>query len=298
MTSASELFYGRRSRFGRNSLDLGGLDWSLDRSFHHPRHGSGSGAGNRRRQHQQNPSNNSGGNNTRREHHDLDGCDPFRRPGSSLIRHHLHSNRPSNSAERDTIRLDEGSSQSSSSSTINLENIGGTHNRQRLNGNDRLPGAVILARERLLERLRGVALSGNRRTNRTSTGNNRGAVILGDDFRLIAGDWETNFPRDLVPQETSNRPPGLSREALNCLKVEVFSKTKCSSSSNKGEMSRVFLECSICLENFLEGDELLCLTCGHRFHSGCLYPWVRTCGDCPYCRREIVVSSSSRQLKQ
>jgi hypothetical protein len=28
--------------------------------------------------------------------------------------------------------------------------------------NDRLPGAVVLARARLLERLRGVSLSGNR----------------------------------------------------------------------------------------------------------------------------------------
>lgn len=38
----------------------------------------------------------------------------------------------------------------------------GMSSRQRLSGNDRLPGAVVLARERLLARLSGVPLSGNR----------------------------------------------------------------------------------------------------------------------------------------
>ena len=38
----------------------------------------------------------------------------------------------------------------------------GMSNRPRLSGSDRLPGAVVLARERLLARLSGVPLSGNR----------------------------------------------------------------------------------------------------------------------------------------
>lgn len=58
MTSASELFYNRRSRFGRSSPDLG-LDSPPpppDRSFHH------------------------NSTHSRRTHrHDLDGCDPLRR---------------------------------------------------------------------------------------------------------------------------------------------------------------------------------------------------------------------------
>lgn len=64
--------------------------------------------------------------------------------------------------ERDTVRLEEGSNQLSSGNIINLDNLGGIPNSHRLNGNDRLPGAVLLARERLLERLRSVSLSRNR----------------------------------------------------------------------------------------------------------------------------------------
>lgn len=64
--------------------------------------------------------------------------------------------------ERDIVRLEEGSRQSSSGNIINLDNSGGIPNSHRFSGNDRLPGAVLLARERLLERLRGVSLSRNR----------------------------------------------------------------------------------------------------------------------------------------
>ncbi|KAI8027093.1 putative E3 ubiquitin-protein ligase RHY1A [Camellia lanceoleosa] len=289
MTSASELFQNRRSRFGRNSLDQG-----LDRSFHQQQQQSHRNRGHDHHHHYQIHN-----NTTRRDRHDLEGSDPLRRP--PLIRH--HSNRPPNS-EHDTVRHDEGSNQSSSGNTINLENLGGIHHNRRFSGNERLPGAVLLARERLLERLRGVSLSENRQSNRASSGRNRNVLTFGDHFRLLdAGDWETAISREwlagftdsisqtdqlLVPRETSQRPPGLTQEALHRLQLEVFSKAKYSS---EGEMLRASQECSICLESFMEGDELICLPCTHRFHSGCLDPWVRTCGDCPYCRRGIVATS-------
>ncbi|RZR79835.1 hypothetical protein BHM03_00005677 [Ensete ventricosum] len=53
------------------------------------------------------------------------------------------------------------------------------------------------------------------------------------------------------------------------------------------DVERAFLECSICLEKFLDGDEMIRLSCGHRFHPACLEPWAKTCGDCPYCRTRI-----------
>ena len=83
------------------------------------------------------------------------------------------------------------------------------------------------------------------------------------------------------------KPPGLSQEALDCLHLEVFS------SKVEGAVSRASQDCSICLETFVEGDALICLPCSHRFHSACLDPWVRTCGDCPYCRRSVVTSNKA-----
>ena len=44
-------------------------------------------------------------------------------------------------------------------------------------------------------------------------------------------------------------------------------------------------ECSICLERCGgTGDGLTQLHCKHVFHSVCLERWLRSRGDCPYCR--------------
>ncbi|XP_022897751.1 E3 ubiquitin-protein ligase RNF181-like [Olea europaea var. sylvestris] len=63
-------------------------------------------------------------------------------------------------------------------------------------------------------------------------------------------------------------------------------------------MSKSSMECSICLESFCEGDELICLPCGHRFHLCCLDPWIRTCGDCPCCRRRVNVTTDKVKERQ
>ncbi|CAK9154664.1 unnamed protein product [Ilex paraguariensis] len=143
MTSASELFYNRRSRLGRitNPIDLGGgFVSSIGRISHH------------------NPNNRR--IDSRRDRHNVDGSDHLRL--SPNLRHHSHRTPPFHIQEHHPVHLDQVSSQSASGNTFTSENIGGIHARQRYSGNDRLPGAVILARERLLQRLRSVSQSGNR----------------------------------------------------------------------------------------------------------------------------------------
>lgn len=91
----------------------------------------------------------------------------------------------------------------------------------------------------------------------------------------------------LASEATKYRPPGLTQDDLDQLHIEVFTTTEKGDEEN---ISRASLECSICLENFLEGAALVCLPCGHKYHQCCLYPWVRACGDCPYCRAAITVT--------
>lgn len=251
-------------------------------------------------------------NYTRRHHHqhshnhsrhDLDACDPLRR--SSHLRHPCH--RLSSHTDRALVPLDQGTSQFVPSNSTSIETLSNT-SRPRLTGNDRLPGTVLLARARLLERLRGVSLSGNRRSGRVSFGIYNREYTFGDDLRVIdAGDWGTDIGPgwsargtpltestyqterlQFVQESYKKKPPGLTPEDLDCLQVEVFSSLE---RGAEGEISRESWDCSICLESFKEGDKLICLPCEHKFHSACLDPWIRTCGDCPYCRRDIVVSS-------
>ncbi|KAL1534526.1 putative E3 ubiquitin-protein ligase RHY1A [Salvia divinorum] len=291
MTTASEL-YQRRTRIGRNSDSYGV--------------GSDSGSPppppsiNRRHRH----NNSAGGNHSRRDRLDPDGCNPFRRSfhhprQTSLIR---SSHLPQ---ECEMVRPEEGSHQFSPGNVIHPEPQVNAQDWLMLSGNDRLPGAVLLARERLLQRLRGVMLSDSRRSHGNSSGSQHRGFAMGNDFRLMdAGDWETEISREWlaaaspltnsVGQHLNMRPPGLTQEALSCLPVEVFCVAQ---ENDEQHVPRVSRECSICLESFLAGDQLICLPCGHRYHFSCLDPWVRTCADCPYCRRSIDVTTSERVKK-
>lgn len=52
--------------------------------------------------------------------------------------------------------------------------------------------------------------------------------------------------------------------------------------------------CSICLEDFREGDQVTSLPCFHQYHSPCVQPWLRQQGSnstCPECKTPVFGSS-------
>ena len=42
--------------------------------------------------------------------------------------------------------------------------------------------------------------------------------------------------------------------------------------------------CPVCLDN-LGNDEVVRMTCGHMYHSVCLYTWLNHNRNCPMCRK-------------
>ncbi|VDN50466.1 unnamed protein product [Dracunculus medinensis] len=46
--------------------------------------------------------------------------------------------------------------------------------------------------------------------------------------------------------------------------------------------------CSICLEEYKEGQELRVLFCGHEFHPKCVDPWLINNRRCPLCQYDVV----------
>lgn len=48
-------------------------------------------------------------------------------------------------------------------------------------------------------------------------------------------------------------------------------------------------KCSICLSNFLCGQQVRNLSCEHVFHKDCVDPWLLSSSDtCPMCRKPII----------
>ncbi|XP_043924400.1 E3 ubiquitin-protein ligase ZNRF3 isoform X2 [Protopterus annectens] len=47
-------------------------------------------------------------------------------------------------------------------------------------------------------------------------------------------------------------------------------------------------DCAICLEKYLDGEELRVIPCAHRFHKKCVDPWLLQHHTCPHCRHNII----------
>lgn len=42
--------------------------------------------------------------------------------------------------------------------------------------------------------------------------------------------------------------------------------------------------CAVCLEDFQQDEQVMNLSCSHKYHSACLLPWLASHPHCPYCR--------------
>ncbi|KVH93334.1 probable E3 ubiquitin-protein ligase RHY1A [Cynara cardunculus var. scolymus] len=241
MTSASKLFHNRRIQFGRRSSTVDDIESDFS-----PADGNSYRRTTSNRRHHQ--------LNSRKDRQDPGGCNPPTR--------RIHRNRLS---EHEVSQLEPPSG----SIIINSDDFRSIR-RWGSTANDRLPGVVLLARERLVERLRGVHVSENRQNSSRSSSSS----IHQEDSRLIETD--NNLVEVMAP-------PGLTENAINQLSITVFRNVE-------EEKERSSRECSICLEGFEEGDELINLACMHGFHSCCLFPWIEVCGACPNCRKTLLVT--------
>ncbi|XP_043693738.1 E3 ubiquitin-protein ligase SIRP1-like [Telopea speciosissima] len=52
------------------------------------------------------------------------------------------------------------------------------------------------------------------------------------------------------------------------------------------------MQCSVCLEDFELGAEAKEMLCKHRFHNGCILPWLELHSSCPVCRFQMPADES------
>ncbi|KAK4790965.1 hypothetical protein SAY86_031378 [Trapa natans] len=98
-------------------------------------------------------------------------------------------------------------------------------------------------------------------------------------------------PSSAASAYSHNANKGVKKKVLQSLpKFTYTSSAAASSSSIPGSASKFLAECSICLTEFSEGDELRVLPqCGHGFHVPCVDTWLASHSSCPSCRRVLVV---------
>lgn len=45
------------------------------------------------------------------------------------------------------------------------------------------------------------------------------------------------------------------------------------------------INCAVCLDEYVVGDLLKQLDCGHHFHKACIDPWLKKSRICPLCKQ-------------
>ncbi|KAL5226000.1 hypothetical protein ABZP36_012639 [Zizania latifolia] len=164
----------------------------------------------------------------------------------------------------------------------------------------RLPDAVQQARERLLQRLNSVNLSG-RRQNISSSETIRAGVAPGVSTTAdsIFGSLTSCFHTGAsiapckIQESTAESFCITDKHSLvtHCAESAPTQEAAACKGTSDDECTGLSVECSICLERCGDSDGLIQLRCKHIFHSACLERWLRSHSDCPYCRASVLLTT-------
>lgn len=108
----------------------------------------------------------------------------------------------------------------------------------------------------------------------------------------------------LVPMhdESDNDSISLSTGAASPLEASPLTETTTApttSLSPAPDINEPFhdVTCTICLEDYIEGEQLVVLPCKHAFHSDCIVPWLtERSPTCPLCKALMEVEREGDEL--
>lgn len=86
----------------------------------------------------------------------------------------------------------------------------------------------------------------------------------------------------LNEEEDDEHPRGLTKEQIDNLATRTYGQA-----SLEGEIGRA---CSVCINEYAQGNKLRRLPCSHEFHIHCIDRWLSENNTCPICRQPILTA--------
>ncbi|KMZ72256.1 hypothetical protein ZOSMA_169G00480 [Zostera marina] len=109
-----------------------------------------------------------------------------------------------------------------------------------------------------------------------------GALGLHDQHRELRLDIDDMSYEDLLDlgEKMGTVSTALTEEALaKCMKKSTYGHNNTSMETAEDD-----IKCSICQEEYIVGDKVGKLMCGHLYHVACIYKWLRQKNWCPICK--------------
>ncbi|XP_034998022.2 E3 ubiquitin-protein ligase RNF6 [Hippoglossus stenolepis] len=119
-----------------------------------------------------------------------------------------------------------------------------------------------------------------------------GAVVSTTEGRATSRDTNNLVENGTLPilrlahffllndEEDDEHPRGLTKEQIDNLSTRTYGQA-----SLEGEMGRA---CSVCINEYAQGNKLRRLPCSHEFHIHCIDRWLSENNTCPICRQPIL----------
>lgn len=119
-----------------------------------------------------------------------------------------------------------------------------------------------------------------------------GAVVSTTEGRATSRDTNNLVENGTLPilrlahffllngEEDDEHPRGLTKEQIDNLSTRTYGQA-----SLEGEMGRA---CSVCINEYSQGNKLRRLPCSHEFHIHCIDRWLSENNTCPICRQPIL----------
>lgn len=157
----------------------------------------------------------------------------------------------------------------------------------RLHTNESAPGQVSsggLVQERV-----GLVGSDEDQNGQARLG---GGVVSTTDGRATSRDTNNLVENGTLPilrlahffllndEEDDEHPRGLTKEQIDNLSTRTYGQA-----SLEGEIGRA---CSVCINEYIQGNKLRRLPCSHEFHIHCIDRWLSENNTCPICRQPIL----------
>ncbi|KAK6925752.1 Zinc finger, RING-type [Dillenia turbinata] len=120
-----------------------------------------------------------------------------------------------------------------------------------------------------------IILQGSYDPNQPQNQNQTPAGSLGDYF---IGPGLDLLLQHLAENDTNRYgTPPAKKEAVDAMPTVVVEEN---------------LQCSVCLDDFETGAEAKEMPCKHKFHVGCILPWLELHSSCPVCRHQMPADES------
>ncbi len=104
-----------------------------------------------------------------------------------------------------------------------------------------------------------------------------------DNLRALEALFENNNHSRAYDDDSENNR-GCSASTIRNLPTTVIEDIERDIPSNSSSNRR---ECSICLEEFKNGDKRKTLPCSHGFHEACIDTWLEGSRTCPFCKSNV-----------